>query len=118
MSDTCCDDAAENAVALAARHRSVLWTVLAINLGPFAAEAVFGLYGASSALLGDSLDMLGDSFVYGASLYVVGRNERSQARVALGKGALMGLLAAAVLFDASVRVLGQAPPAAALVSAI
>jgi Co/Zn/Cd efflux system component len=118
MSDACCDDAAGNAAALAARHRSVLWTVLAINLGLFAAEAAFGLYSGSSALLGDSLDMLGDSFVYGASLYVVGRSELAQARVALGKGALMGALAAGVLFDAFSRVLGQAPPSTAIVSAV
>jgi Co/Zn/Cd efflux system component len=119
MSDACCgDDAAKSAAALAARHRSVLWTVLAINLGLFALEAAFGLYSASSALLGDSLDMLGDSFVYGASLYVVGRGERAQARVALGKSALMGALAAGVLFDAVSRMLGQAPPSTAVVSAV
>jgi Co/Zn/Cd efflux system component len=118
MSDACCDHAAESAAALAARHRSALWTVLAINLGLFSVEAAFGLYSGSSALLGDSLDMLGDSLVYAASLYVVGRGELAQARVALGKGALMGALAVGVLFDAFSRVLGQAPPSTAIVSAV
>jgi cation diffusion facilitator family transporter len=118
MSDACCENAAEGAAGLAQRHRRVLWTVLAINLSLFAAEAAFGLYSGSSALLGDSLDMLGDSFIYGASLYVVGRSPRAQARVALAKGALMAVLAAGVLFDAVTRMLAAAPPSSIVVTAV
>jgi Co/Zn/Cd efflux system component len=72
----------------------------------------------SSALLGDSLDMLGDSLVYGASLYVVGGSARAQARVAVGKGLFMGTLAASVFADAAWRVAGQAPPSGQVVGAI
>src|SRR5262245_4688818 len=86
MSDACCEDSGRNTAALAARHRGVLWTVLAINLALFVLELSAGLRAGSSALLGDSLDMLGDSLVYAASLAVVGRNARAQARVAVGKG--------------------------------
>ena len=62
--------------------------VLAINFGLFVVEVVAGLRAGSSALLGDSLDMLGDALVYAASLYVVGRSLQAQARVALGKRVL------------------------------
>ena len=118
MSDACCDGSAERAAALAARHRGVLWAVLAINLGLFAVEAVAGVRAGSSALLGDSLDMLGDSLVYAASLFVVSRGARAQARVALGKGLLMGALAVGVVVDAVMRVAAQAPPSSLAVGVV
>jgi len=67
MGDACCNESAESASFLAARHRGVLWAVLAINLWLFAVEVIAGLRAGSSALLGDSLDMLGDAFIYAAS---------------------------------------------------
>lgn len=118
MSDACCEGSAQNASALAARHRGVLWIVLAINFALFIAEAAAGLRTGSSALLGDSLDMLGDALVYTASLYVVGRSAQAQARVALGKGVLMGVLAAIVFADALARIVSQVPPSSALVGGI
>jgi len=118
MSDACCEGSAQSATALAARHRGVLWAVLAINLGLFAVEVVTGLRAGSSALLGDSLDMLGDALVYAASLYVVGRGVRAQARVAAGKGLLMGALAASVVVDAASRIASQAPPSSAIVGVV
>lgn len=116
MSDACCDGSAQS--ALAARQRGVLWTVLAINLGLFAVEVVGGFHAGSSALLGDSLDMLGDALVYAASLYVVGRSARAQARVALGKGLVMGALATSVVIDAVSRIAGQVPPSSAVVGVV
>jgi Co/Zn/Cd efflux system component len=118
MSDACCEESAQAASALAARHRGVLWSVLAINLGLFVVEIVAGLRAGSSALLGDSLDMLGDSLVYAASLYVVGRSAQAQARVAVGKGVLMGALAASVCVDAISRIASQMPPSSAVVGAV
>jgi len=118
MSDACCEESAQSASALAARHRGVLWTVLAINLGLFAVEVVAGLRAGSSALLGDSLDMLGDALVYAASLYVVERGVRAQARVAAGKGLLMGVLAASVVADALSRIASQTPPSSAVVGVV
>ena len=118
MSDTCCEEAAQGASVLAAKHRGVLWTVLAINLGLFAVEVAAGLRARSSALLGDSLDMLGDSLVYAASLYVVGQGARAQARVAVGKGLLMGALAASVFADAISRIASQVPPSSAVVGMV
>jgi Co/Zn/Cd efflux system component len=118
MSDACCDEAAQGVSALAARHRGVLWTVLAINLGLFAVEVVAGRLAGSSALLGDSLDMLGDALVYAVSLYVVGRGARAEGRVAAGKGLLMGALAASVVVDAVSRIASQAPPSSAVVGVV
>jgi Co/Zn/Cd efflux system component len=118
MSDACCEASVPSATALAAQHRGVLWTVLAINFGLFVVEVVAGLRAGSSALLGDSLDMLGDALVYAASLYVVGRSLQAQARVALGKGLLMGALAASVFVDALARIGSQVPPSSAVVGGV
>ena len=118
MSDACCEESPQAASALAARHRDVLWTVLAINFGLFLVEVVAGLRAGSSALLGDSLDMLGDALVYAASLYVVGRSAQAQARVAVGKGLLMGALAASVFVDALARIASQVPPSSAVVGGV
>jgi len=118
MNDACCDESAQAASALAARHRGVLWTVLAINFGLFVVEVVAGLRAGSSALLGDSLDMLGDTLVYAASLYVVGRSAQAQARVAVGKGLLMGALAASVFVDALARIANQVLPSSAVVGGV
>lgn len=118
MPDDCCEGSAQNASALAARHRGVLWIVLAINFALFIVEVAAGLRAGSSALLGDSLDMLGDALVYAASLYVVGRSAQAQARVAVGKGVLMGVLAATVFGDALARIASQVPPSSAVVGGI
>jgi Co/Zn/Cd efflux system component len=118
MADSCCDPADQQVQALRARHRGVLWTVLAINLALFVVEGAAGVRVGSNALLGDSLDMLGDALVYGASLYVVGRSARAEARVAIGKGIVMALLAAGVIADATARLSGGAVPASSVVFAV
>jgi Co/Zn/Cd efflux system component len=118
VSDACCEASVQSASALAARHRGVLWTVLAINCGLFVVEVVAGLRAGSSALLGDSLDMLGDALVYAASLYVVGRSAQAQARVVAGKGLLMGALAAGVFVDALARIASQVPPSSVVVGGV
>ena len=72
-----------------ARQRRVLRVVLWINLGMFVAELVAGLIAHSTALLADSVDMLGDAIVYGFSLYVIARAPLWQHRAALLKGLIM-----------------------------
>jgi cation diffusion facilitator family transporter len=98
MSD-CCSDKACAIEAMRARQSSTLRAVLAINGVMFAIEFSAGLFARSTALLSDSLDNLGDAVTYGLSLYVVSRDARAKARVAMFKG---GLIFAAALF-----VLGQ-----------
>jgi len=72
-----------------AQQRRVLRVVLWINLGMFVAELVAGLIAHSTALLADSVDMLGDAIVYGFSLYVIARAPLWQHRAALLKGLIM-----------------------------
>lgn len=93
MVDACCDDDRTLAVL---RQRGTLTKVLWINAAMFLVIAGAALYGRSTALLSDSLDNLGDALTYGLSLYAVTGNQRTKARVALVKGALIFLGAAVV----------------------
>ena len=65
--DACCDTKAEELNTLRHKHRKVLILVLAINAVLFIVEAIAGFLAQSTALLADSLDMFGDSLVYGFS---------------------------------------------------
>jgi len=84
--DSCCQDKSCEIDRLRERQSKVLWIVLGINVCMFALEVTVGLLSGSTALLADSLDMLGDALVYGFSLYVVGRSDRWKAGAALLKG--------------------------------
>ncbi len=79
--------------AQAALEKSILLTVLLINVGFFALEIVAGLIAQSMGLLGDALDMLADAFVYGLSLLAVGRVYAYKRQVAKLSGWLQLLLA-------------------------
>jgi cation diffusion facilitator family transporter len=94
------------------RQASILAVVLAINAAMFVVELVAGLLAGSTALLADSLDMLGDSFVYGFSLYVLERSELWRARAALSKGAIMLAFGLGVLFEAALKLQSGAVPSA------
>mgnify|MGYP001584904153 FL=1 len=66
--DACCA-----VIRVAVQQRRVFRIVLWINATMFLVEAVAGILSNSTALLADSVDMLGDAIIYGFSLYVVGR---------------------------------------------
>ena len=87
--DNCCQDKGWEIDRLRERQSKILWIALGINLGMFVLELTFGLLSGSTALLADSLDMLGDALVYGFTLYVVGRSDRWKAGAALIKGVVM-----------------------------
>lgn len=95
----CCEDKSCAIEALKQRQSGTLKTVLAINAVMFLVVFVAGLLAASTALMSDSLDNLGDAMTYALSLYVISRTSRDKAKVALFKG---GLILAGGLF-----VLGQ-----------
>ena len=78
-------------------QRRVLYIVLWINAAMFLAESIAGLTANSTALLADSVDMLGDAIVYGFSLYVIQRGIVWQARAALLKGIIMAAFGVGVL---------------------
>jgi Co/Zn/Cd efflux system component len=101
-----------------ARQRRVLQVVLGINAAMFLVELVAGLLAHSTALLADSMDMLGDAFVYGFSLYVIGRVPAWQARAALVKGIVMAGFGAGVLAEVGAKLAQGLTPAPGIMSTV
>ena len=116
--DPCCESKAEELAALRVRQSRVLWIVLFVNAGMFVVEFWAGLVAGSTALMADSLDMLGDSFVYGFSLLVLNRSLVWRARAALAKGAIMAAFGVGVLVQAGLSVGAGIPPLAPAMMAI
>ncbi len=112
MSAGCCDADDDALVALRDRQRTVLWTVLGINAVLFVVEFGVGWWARSTALLADSLDMLGDAFVYAFSLWVLHRGARWRARAALSKGVVQLVFGLVVLGQAAWRAADGTPPVA------
>jgi cation diffusion facilitator family transporter len=111
--DECC------AVApIAERQRRVFVIVLWINVAMFLLEAIAGIVSYSTALLADSVDMLGDAIVYGFSLYAVGRGAMWQARAATLKGAVMAAFGLGVLAQAVVKITQGLVPSAEIMGVI
>jgi Co/Zn/Cd efflux system component len=71
-------------------HGSILWIALILNLAMFFVEMIYGWIAHSSALTADSLDMLGDAFVYAMSLYALDRSQKWVGWISLTKGMMMG----------------------------
>jgi len=109
-SETCCGGSALALEQLQGRQRRTLNAVLWINACLFALAALAGWLAASTALLGDALDMLGDAFVYGFSLYAVARGRLWKARAAALKGWIMLVFGLGVLGQALYKVLVPALP--------
>ena len=112
MSAGCCDADDEALVALRDRQRMVLWMVLGINAVLFVVEFGVGWWARSTALLADSLDMLGDAFVYAFSLWVLQRGTRWRARAALSKGVVQLVFGLVVLSQAAWLAVDGTPPVA------
>ena len=108
--DNCCHDKACELEQLRERQAKTLWMVLSINGVMFCLELLVGLLAGSVALQADALDMLGDTLVYGFSLYAIGRNERWRAGSALLKGSIMAVFGLGVLFQSAYKlVTGDVP---------
>ena len=103
---------------VAAGQRGVLTFVLAVNVAMFVVEFGAGLMARSTALLADSVDMLGDAIVYGFSLYVVARGPQWQARAALLKGAVMAAFGAGILIQVVTKLVMAATPREGLMGGI
>ncbi len=114
----CCDDHSCGSTALVGRQRRVLIWALLINAVMFVVEASAGWLANSSALLADSLDMLGDCIAYGFSLYVINRGPRWIAVSALLKGGVMALFGLFVLGEVICKLIWPVLPAAEIVGAI
>ncbi|PYO01853.1 MAG: cation transporter [Candidatus Rokuibacteriota bacterium] len=112
--DECCDFRSD----IPQRQRRILRIVLWINAVMFVVEFVAGLASHSTALLADSVDMLGDAIVYGFSLYVIGRGIAWQARAALLKGGIMAAFGAGVLAEVGVKIARGLVPAADVMTGV
>ena len=110
----CCDVMTDVSV----EQRRVLQIVLWINLAMFLVEFGAGLLAESTALLADSVDMLGDAIVYGFSLYVVGRGSAWQARAGMLKGVVMAAFGFGVLAEATMKIVRGDVPAADVMGGI
>ena len=93
------------------RQRGTLQLVFLINAVMFVVIVAAALHAASSALLSDSLDNLGDAFTYALSLYAVSRGPRTKAKVALFKGGLILVAAGLVAVQIISRLLDPVLPA-------
>jgi len=108
--DACCEAKTAEIETLRANHKKVLKTVLAINLLLFIVEVTAGLLAHSTALLADSLDMLGDSLVYAFSLYVLWRSAEWKAVAAILKGIIMAIFGLGVLGEAIYKTVAGVVP--------
>lgn len=93
-----------------ARQSATLKIVLAINAVMFLVEFTAGIIASSTSLLADSLDMLGDVFAYGFSLFVVTRNDTWKAVSAMFKGGIMAAFGILVLGQAIYKVIYPETP--------
>jgi Co/Zn/Cd efflux system component len=99
-------------------QRRVLYAVLWINAAMFLAESIGGLMAHSTALVADSVDMLGDAIVYGFSLYVIHRGTVWKARAALFKGIVMAAFGIGVFIQVTVKIIQGLTPAVEVMGAI
>ena len=81
--------------------------VMFANLALFIIECSAALIAASTALLGDALDMFADAFVYALSLYALSQGPHWKTRAAAIKGWLMLVFALVVLSMALIRLSNQ-----------
>ncbi|WP_454062458.1 cation transporter [Candidatus Nitrospira salsa] len=94
------------------QQRRVFRIVFWVNVIMFFLEAGAGILSHSTALLADSVDMLGDAIVYGFSLYVIGRGSVWQVRAAVLKGMIMALFGLGVFVQVVIKILQGLVPVA------
>lgn len=119
MAHDCCSKKSDTLAELAARkdQRRVLIVVMVINLAMFVAEFGGGFVARSSALMADSVDMLGDAFVYALSLYALHRGARWEAGAAIVKGAIILVFGLAIIAEIADKIVNGVPPSSALMLA-
>ena len=109
MSSGCCDDETANNLA-AGERRKTLYAVLWINALMFAGELTAGVLVDSKALIADSADNLGDTLVYGISLFVVARSQRWRAGAAFAKGLIQLAFGIGIVASIVASLLGKPQP--------
>lgn len=100
--------------ATSKRERHILIIVLMLNACMFGAEFGAGLISHSTALLADSLDMFADAFVYGLSLFALGRGQHWRNRAALTNGTLQLLIGIGIAIEAVSKLFIKTVPIAGI----
>lgn len=93
-----------------AADQRILVKVLLINLGQSVAGIGFGIWAASTALMGAGLDNLADASVYAVSLYAIGRAATVKVQAARLSGLLLIALAVLLLVEVLRRFAGGEEP--------
>ena len=88
-------------------QKKLLWSVLTINFAFFLIEMTTGVISKSIGLIADSLDMLADSFVYGISLFAVGRTSIKKKQIAKLAGYFQIALAIVGFIEVLRRFIGD-----------
>lgn len=101
---SCCENKSSELVALKEKQKSILIIVLLINALMFLIEFTFGYLSRSTALLADSLDMLGDAIVYAFSLYVINKSIKWKAVAAFLKGIIITFFGVYVFAEAIYKI--------------
>jgi len=119
MAHDCCSKKSDTLAELAAKkdQRRVLIVVMFINLAMFVAEFSGGFVARSSALMADSVDMLGDAFVYALSLYALHRGARWEAGAAMVKGGIILVFGLAIIAEIADKIVNGVPPSSTLMLA-
>jgi hypothetical protein len=114
--DDCCSSKENELVALAQNEgiKRVLQIVLLINLVMFVAEFTAGVIANSTALMADSIDMLGDASVYIVSLYALSRGPRWKAGAALMKGGIILVFGLWIAVEVVLKMLYGVTPMAGM----
>jgi Co/Zn/Cd efflux system component len=111
MDDCCAAKGCElERMAGETRQRRVLMAVLVVNAAMFVVEFGAGVAAGSAALMADSVDMLGDAFVYALSLYALARGARWKAGAALAKGGFILAFGLGVLVEVAIKLATNVPP--------
>lgn len=118
MSDCCHGACAPPPPSEDHRFRRVLWIALVANAVMFFVEAGASWSAASTALLADAVDFLGDAANYGVSLMALAAGALWRSRVALAKGWTMALYGAAVLLVSAWNVWRGAVPEPATMAVV
>jgi cation diffusion facilitator family transporter len=91
-------------------QQRTLWIALSLNAAMFVVEVAAGIFGNSSGLIADGLDMLADASAYAIALAAVGRSAWFKANAAMLSGLLLLLLGVGVLVDVVRRLVSGEPP--------
>jgi Co/Zn/Cd efflux system component len=110
--DDCCSGKEHEIAEAFDGMKRVLQIVLAINASMFIAEFAAGMIAHSSALMADSVDMLGDALVYAMSLYALGKSDRWRAGAALVKGGIIFAFGVGIFAEVVTTILYGAIPLA------